>query len=115
MKIRIKQISANEAESLCRKITTDLPEYFSLPECNEHYAKGVRKCSNFTLNISDDDVALLSLNFPYSNNANIYWMGILKAYQAKGYGSQLIHEACRYAKQQGASSMTGKQIGRAHV
>ncbi len=106
MKPKIIQIPANKAESLCRKITADLPEYFGLPECNEHYAKGVRERVNFGLSISDNYVGLLCLDFPYSNNANIYWMGILKDHQTKGYGCQLIHDVCDYAKQQGSSTMT---------
>lgn len=106
MNIKIRQIAADEAEYLCRSITIDLPEYFGLPECNEHYAKGVHEKTNFSLDISNVPVGLLSLDFPYPNNANIYWMGILKMHQAKGYGHQLVESACDYAKQHDASTMT---------
>jgi hypothetical protein len=34
--IIIETISSGLAQELCRKITADLPEYFGLPEANEH-------------------------------------------------------------------------------
>lgn len=43
----IKPISEERIEQLYRQITADLPEYFGLPECNEHYAVGVRTRVNF--------------------------------------------------------------------
>ena len=46
--IKIEEISQEVAEGLCRKITEDLPEYFGLPDANEHYAVGVRSRHNFT-------------------------------------------------------------------
>ena len=32
------------ADALCREITADLPEYFGIPEANEHYAAGAYAC-----------------------------------------------------------------------
>lgn len=43
---RCSAIGSSVAEELCRQITADLPEYFGLPECNEHYAGGVRSRKN---------------------------------------------------------------------
>jgi GNAT superfamily N-acetyltransferase len=51
-------------------------------------------------------VGLLSLDFPYPTNGNIYWMGVLSAFQGQGIGSLLLQEAIHYARQQGAASMT---------
>ena len=43
MKYKVEQITGDEASQLCRVITADLPEYFGLPDCNEHYALGVKR------------------------------------------------------------------------
>ncbi len=43
--IKLMQISAELSERLCRQITASLPEYFGLPEVNEHYAQGVKSVS----------------------------------------------------------------------
>jgi GNAT superfamily N-acetyltransferase len=102
----IEQVSADVAEQLCRQITANLPEYFGLPECNEHYALGVHSRLNLAAKIAGVYVGLLSIDFPYPQNSNIYWMGILREYQGLGVGRQLIEEALGYAKLHNASSMT---------
>lgn len=71
--IKIEKIASELAQSLCRTITKDLPEYFGLPEANEHYAIGVKTRANFAAKSGDDYIGLVSIDFPYPNNANIYW------------------------------------------
>jgi predicted acetyltransferase len=104
--IEIEEIDQNQAESLCRSITSDLPEYFGIPSANEQYFKGVRSCRNLAAKMDDQYVGLLSLNFPYSNNSNIYWMAVFKDYQVKGVGGKLIEEACKLARKSNATTMT---------
>lgn len=69
--IQIEKITRELAQSLCRKITMDLPEYFGLPEANEHYAEGVKARTNFAAKKNDNYLGLISIDFPYPNNANI--------------------------------------------
>ena len=106
MKPTIEHISANQAEQLCRQITIDLPEYFGLPECNEHYALGVHTRTNFAIKINDEYIGLLSLDFPYPQNSNIYWMGILRQHHGHGYGHLLMEAAIKEAKKHDAKTMT---------
>jgi predicted acetyltransferase len=105
-KIEIEEINPDQAEALCRSITQDLPEYFGIPSANEQYFEGVKHCKNLAAKIDGQYVGLISLNFPYANNSNIYWMAVFRNYQAKGVGRQLIEEACRLARKQCANSMT---------
>lgn len=104
--VQVEKISQDLAEDLCRKITLDLPEYFGLPDANEHYALGVRSRTNFAAKTNEDYLALISIDFPYPNNSNIYWMGVLRNFHKQGVGHQLIEEACKFAKQNGAKTMT---------
>ena len=106
MNTSIELVSTDIAEQLCRRITLDLPEYFGLPECNEQYARAVRTKTNFVLSENNDSIGLLSLDFPYPHNANIYWMGILKAHHGRGYGRLLIESAIQHARIHGAKTMT---------
>ncbi|WED43059.1 GNAT family N-acetyltransferase [Legionella cardiaca] len=106
MNYSIEIISTTDAEKLCHKISNDLPEYFGLPDCNEAYAKGVHDCVNFAAMIDGMNVGLLSLSFPYPANSNLYWLGVLKAYQGHGIGSILLQKACIYAQKQQAKTMT---------
>lgn len=106
MNCTIEQISAEDAEILCRQITTDLPEYFGLPECNEQYVQGVRSRINFAAKIKGVFVGLLSLEFPYPTNSNIYWMAVLRDWHGKGVGHRLLDAAVQYARIQGVFTMT---------
>jgi len=104
--IEIEQIGCDIAEELCRKITKDLPEYFGIPDANEHYAQGMRSRLNLAAKLDDEYVGLISIDHPYPNNSNIYWMAVLKAFQGKGIGAKLIIAACHKAQKYGATSMT---------
>lgn len=105
--LSFKVIEINSSvDQLCRKITADLPEYFGIPEANEHYAEGVNKRINFAAQVNNDLVGLLSLEFTYPNNVNIYWMGVMRAYQGSGIGGALIEKAEGYAKNKGATTIT---------
>lgn len=104
--IKIETITPDLAEGLCRKITADLPEYFGLPEVNEHYAIGVRSRSNLAAKAGEEYVGLISIDFPYPENANIYWMGILRQYHRMGIGKILSYEAFKHAKNSGAKTIS---------
>lgn len=104
--ITIESISPDLASDLCRKITADLPEYFGLPEVNEHYAIDVSSGMNLAAKIGEDYVGLISIHFPYPENANIYWMGILRKYHRQGIGKILSAEAFIYAKRKGAKTIS---------
>ena len=104
--IKIETITPDLAEGLCRKITVDLPEYFGLPEVNEHYAIGVRSRINLAAKAGEEYVGLISIDFPYPENANIYWMAILRGYHRKGIGKLLSDEAFKQAKNRGAKTIS---------
>jgi GNAT superfamily N-acetyltransferase len=104
--ITIEKISSDMAEKLCRTLTAHLPEYFGLPDVNEHYTVGVRSRTNLAAKIDDRYIGLVSIDFPYPNNSNIYWMAVLKDFHRQGIGHKLIQNAFNLAKERGASTIT---------
>ncbi|HAT7074379.1 TPA: GNAT family N-acetyltransferase, partial [Legionella pneumophila] len=56
--IQIEKITGELAHALCSTITKDLPEYFGLPEVNEHYAIGVKTRTNFAAKKGNDVIGL---------------------------------------------------------
>lgn len=104
--IEIEQISGDIAEKTCNEIMIKLPEYFEMPEANEYYAKTIKENINLIAKINDQYVGLISLEFPYHNNANIFWMAILPEYQNQGVGTKLIVSACELAKEKQAKTIT---------
>ncbi|OJU73297.1 MAG: hypothetical protein BGO07_04020 [Alphaproteobacteria bacterium 40-19] len=104
--IKTETMKRGLAQELCRNITADLPEYFGLPEVNEHYAMGVGSGINFAAKAGEEYVGLLSINFPYPENASIYWMGVLKNFHRQGIGKQLVKAAFHQAKTAGARTIS---------
>ncbi|MFW2570318.1 hypothetical protein [Legionella sp. 29fVS95] len=88
MRITIEQLSPKVAQNLCRKITANLPEYFGLPACNEHYAMGVLDRINFAAKLGNDYVGLLCLDFPYP--MAIVLSLISRSKYTGNYGSECI-------------------------
>ncbi|MFO8671942.1 GNAT family N-acetyltransferase [Legionella pneumophila serogroup 1] len=104
--IQIEKITGELAQALCQTITKDLPEYFGLPEANEHYAIGVKIRTNFAAKKEGNYIGLISIDFPYPNNANVYLVAVRRDFHRQGVGKQLIEVACHFAKTQGATTIT---------
>lgn len=102
----IQSITPNLAHDLCKVITQDLPEWFGQDEANLHYAQGILTRTSFAAIFEGKHVGLITLEFPYPSNVNIYWLGILKTFHNQGLGKQLILAAEKYAAKKGAKSLT---------
>lgn len=73
---------------------------------NEHYAIGVRSRLNLAARVGEEYVGLISIDFPYPENASIYWLGILRDYHRIGIGKILSYEAFKQAKNRGAKTIS---------
>jgi GNAT superfamily N-acetyltransferase len=105
--ITTQSVEPTLAEQICRSITLTLPEWFGIPEANERYAKGVVERTSFAASIHGEYIGLITLEFQYDNNANIYWMAVKKEYHAQQIGTKLIRFAEQYCKTHtNATSMT---------
>lgn len=102
----IETAAADEAEQACREISATLPEWFGLPEANERYALGMRERTSFIAKIESKVAGMLTLEFPYPNNGNIYWMGIERSFHGLGAGTLLLNHAVDYCRQMGCTSLT---------
>ncbi len=99
-------IEPSLAEKICRQLTAGLPEWFGIPEANERYAKGCLERISFAATIDNQYVGLVVLEFPFANNANIYWMAVDKAYHGQTIGHQLLQAAEKYCFAKNISSLT---------
>lgn len=106
MNYSIDMVSALEAQELCQQIIINLPQYFGIPEANQHYIDSLAACVNFIAHINNQKIGLLSLNFPYPENANIFWMGVLSDFQGQGVGRALLQKAESYAITQLSKTLT---------
>lgn len=108
--LKIKLIEPTVAEAICREITATLPEWFGIPEANERYARGTLERVSLAASSNGEYLGMITLEFPYPNNANIYWMAVRKDYQGKNIGTSLISAAENYCREQGYNSMTVETI-----
>jgi ribosomal protein S18 acetylase RimI-like enzyme len=92
----IARVLPHSAERICRLLTANLPEWFANDDANQRYAEGCLTRTSFTTKIQGEFVGMLTLEFPFPNNANIYWMAVAKEYHGKHIGSQLIEAAVAY-------------------
>lgn len=106
MDLTIHVLNASTSEQACRELTLSLPEYFGIQEANERYAKGVRELLTFGAKLNGTCVGLISLEMPFPNNANIYWMAVKKEYHGQGIGSSLLKYAETYCSKKQCTSMT---------
>lgn len=102
----IIQLTPDESEQACREISITLPEWFGIPEANERYANGVKERFTFGYVIDNTCVGILSLEFPFKNTANIYWMGVKRDWHNKGIGKALLNHAEMICKERQVYSLT---------
>jgi GNAT superfamily N-acetyltransferase len=67
---------------------------------------GVRSRVNLGACADEEYVGLISIDFPYPENANIYWMGVLRQHHRTGIGEILSYEAFKQAKNRGAKTIS---------
>ncbi len=66
--------------------------------------------TNFAAKVDGDYVALISIDFPYPNSSNFYWMGVLKRYHRQGIGRMLLAKAMEYAYSHGVHNITVETV-----
>ncbi len=115
MDLTVHLLNANQSEQACRELTLSLPEYFGIQEANERYAKGVRELLTFGAKLNGSYVGLISLEFPFPNNANIYWMAVKKEYHDQGIGCSLLRHAETYCSKKQCTSMTDETLSPAEL
>ncbi len=104
--MQIENIPCAMAEQICRDITESLPEWFGQAEANERYAKGVAERVALVAFNGVKPIGLISLEFHYPNNANIYWLGVMRDYHGQGIGAALMAVAAQFSIGKNCDSMT---------
>lgn len=112
--INIQIVTPEQAEEICRYIITTLPEWFGIPEANERYAKGCLLRTSFAAYLDEKNVGMITLEFPFSQNANIYWLAVDKNYHGKLIGTLLLQKAEQYCFEKGYFSLTVETLSPKH-
>ncbi|HDS03439.1 MAG TPA: GNAT family N-acetyltransferase [Firmicutes bacterium] len=101
-------------EKICRRILSDLSEWFGIPEAAEDYIRGCRNKYMTALRDEDEYIGFLSLHEHNRYTAEIFVMGILKRNRRQGLGRVLVKRCVEMLKERGFIFLTVKTLSNAH-
>lgn len=111
----IKEITDPDRKSqICAEILADLPEWFGIPESTAEYVRGCRELP-FWAEIREGEAAgFLALSPTSRWTAELYVMGVKKAFHRKGIGRALFRELYAWAAGQGYAFLQVKTVEEGH-
>ena len=72
------------------EVLKDLPEWFGIPESTQAYIEGAKDLRVWAAYQESDVVGFISLSYSSEDCAEIDCLGVKKAHQGRGIGSQLL-------------------------
>ena len=72
------------------EVLKDLPEWFGIPESTQAYIEGAKDLQVWAAYQESDLAGFVSLSYSSEDCAEIDCLGVKKAYQGRGVGSQLL-------------------------
>lgn len=95
----------------CAELLAALPDWFGIPDANEHYAQSVMKLPTF-LAMRDDDtpIGLLSIKLHFSHAAEIYLIAVRPEHHRTGVGRALLDAAETWLRAQHVSFLQVKTL-----
>ncbi len=96
----IKEVKDEEQKmAVVAEVLKDLPEWFGIPESTQAYIEGAKDLRVWAAYQESDVVGFISLSYSSEDCAEIDCLGVKKAHQGRGIGSQLLatleSEACK--------------------
>ena len=87
----IKEVKDEEPKmAVVAEVLKDLPEWFGIPESTQAYIEGAKDLQVWAAYQESDLTGFVSLSYSSEDCAEIDCLGVQKAYQGRGIGSQLL-------------------------
>ena len=80
----------NQKMAVVAEVLKDLPEWFGIPESTQAYIEGAKDLQVWAAYQESDLTSFVSLAYSSEDCAEIDCLGVKKAYQGRGIGSQLL-------------------------
>ena len=81
---------ANQKMAVVAEVLKDLPEWFGIPESTQAYIEGAKDLQVWAAYQESDLLGFVSLSYSSEDCAEIDCLGVKKAHQGRGIGSQLL-------------------------
>ena len=96
----IKEVKDEEQKmAVVAEVLKDLPEWFGIPESTQAYIEGAKDLQVWAAYQEGDLLGFVSLSYSSEDCAEIDCLGVKKAHQGRGIGSQLLatleSESCK--------------------
>lgn len=115
MDTRIREVTdKREKAAIAREILCDLPEWFGLPESTEEYIQDSQDKPFLACFAGEEAVGFVVLNATSRDCADIFVMGIKKAWHRKGIGTALYAAYEALARRLGYSYSQVKTVQMGH-
>lgn len=101
-----------QKQRIARLVLEDLPEWFGMEESREQYIQESADQIFLSVQRSGKTVGFLCLKETGKDTAEIAVMGVLKEFQRKGAGTELMEAAKRAARAAGYSFLQVKTVKR---
>jgi ribosomal protein S18 acetylase RimI-like enzyme len=111
--IRKLEIPSQKRE-VSRRILADLGEWFGIPDATESY---IDRSSTLPFWAAFDGavpVGFIAVRRHFDKAAEIYVMGVMKAYHRRGIGNLLLDEAEKWCAHQGVAFLQVKTLSASH-
>ena len=100
MMLVIKEVKDEEQKmAVVAEVLKALPEWFGIPESTQAYIEGAKDLQVWAAYQEGDLLGFVSLSYSSEDCAEIDCLGVKKAHQGRGIGSQLLatleSEACK--------------------
>lgn len=87
----IEEVTEEKQKMLVvEEILRDLPEWFGIPESTQAYIEGAKDLQVWAAYQESDLLGFVSLSYSSEDCAEIDCLGVKKAHQGRGIGSQLL-------------------------
>lgn len=113
--VKLLAIEAEEEKmEIAGVILADLPEWFGLPESTAEYINECRTMPFLAAFTDEEPAGFIALKETSPYTAEIYVMGVKKAYHRSGIGKMLFQAFYAFAKEHGYSFLQVKTVQKGH-
>ncbi len=107
----VKKINnPTEKVAIAKQILNDLPEWFGIPESTENYIEQSKSMPFLAAFVNNQSVGFVAFKQTSQDTAEIFIIGVLKAFHRKGIGRKLYVEFENVAKVRGFSYLQVKTV-----
>ncbi|NYJ73343.1 GNAT family N-acetyltransferase [Allobranchiibius huperziae] len=106
----IRVVRANDAAAVARILAT-LPQWFGIPESNDHYVEAAASMPSYLAVTGDRVVGVLLTTIHFAEAAEVYLMAVDAAYRRRGIGTRLMEAARAELRRDGVRFLQVKTLG----